>query len=105
MPAGRRSAAAGAVDRVASAWLIRRFIDPDARFLWLERLGDCSSQALGFDFDSAAFPHVGALVTFEVLVASFGLGHDPIWCGSAPWCTRSTLAKVSCRRRAPLKPC
>ncbi|MDB5906998.1 MAG: ChrB [Massilia sp.] len=64
------------VDRVASAWLIRRFIDGDARFLWLETPEDCPSDALGFDFDRAAFTHIGERVTFEVLLASFDLEHD-----------------------------
>ena len=61
------------VDRLASAWLIRRFIDPDARFLWLKRPADCPRKAVGFDFDGATFSHVGARVTFETLLASFGL--------------------------------
>jgi len=65
------------VDRMASAWLIRRFIDPQARFLWLEQPEDCPPEALGFDFDSAEFTHVGQRVTFEVLLASFGLDADP----------------------------
>lgn len=65
------------VDRVASAWLIRRFIDPKARFKWLAKPSDCSKNALGFDFDGAAFSHVGNLVTFETLMASFGLDKDP----------------------------
>ena len=39
------------VDRVASAWLIRRFIDPDAQFRWLASPADCPKKALGFDFD------------------------------------------------------
>jgi hypothetical protein len=65
------------VDRVASAWLIRRFIDGQARFLWLESPADCPSDALGFDFDGAAFSHVGDRVTYEVLAASFGLEADP----------------------------
>ena len=64
------------VDRMASAWLIRRFIDPKARFLWLEKPEDCPEDALGFDFDGAAFTHVGQRVTFEVLLASFGLESD-----------------------------
>ncbi len=64
------------VDRVASAWLIRRFIDREARFLWLETPADCPPDALGFDFDSAAFTHIGDRVTFEVLLASFGLEQD-----------------------------
>ncbi len=64
-------------DRLASAWLIRRFIDPDARILWLDKPADCPEDALGFDFDGATFTHVGSRVTFEVLAASFDLEHDP----------------------------
>ncbi len=64
------------VDRVASAWLIRRFIDPQARFLWLEKPSACPKKALGFDFDGATFTHIGERVTFEVLLASFGLDQD-----------------------------
>jgi hypothetical protein len=64
------------VDRVASAWLIRRFIDPDARFRWLARPSDCPKSALGFDFDGATFTHVGDRVTFETLMGSFGLDDD-----------------------------
>lgn len=65
------------VDRVASAWLIRRFIDTHARFVWLASPVDCPPDALGFDFDGATFTHVGDRVTFEVLLASFGLDRDP----------------------------
>jgi len=61
------------VDRLASAWLIRRFIDPRAQWLWLAAPQDCPRTAVGFDFDGAEFSHVGARVTFEVLLASFGL--------------------------------
>jgi len=61
------------VDRLASAWLIRRFIDRKARFVWLEATSKCPRDAVGFDFDGAAFSHVGARVTFETLVASFQL--------------------------------
>ncbi|WP_423459515.1 chromate resistance protein ChrB domain-containing protein [Ottowia sp. VDI28] len=61
------------VDRVASAWLIQRYIDPHARFLWLDTPASCPPDALGFDFDGATFSHVGERVTFEVLLASFGL--------------------------------
>lgn len=65
------------VDRMASAWLIRRFIDPAARFVWLEQPSHCPRDALGFDFDGAEFTHAGQRVTFEVLLASFGLESDP----------------------------
>ncbi|NKI72257.1 chromate resistance protein [Collimonas pratensis] len=63
------------VDRLACAWLIRRFIDPQARLLWLASPCDCPADALGFDFDGATFSHVGSRVSFEVLLASFGLEH------------------------------
>lgn len=65
------------VDRMASAWLIRRFIDPKAKILWLKDIKRCPKAALGFDFDGATFSHVGARVTFEHLLASFGLEDDP----------------------------
>lgn len=64
------------VDRVASAWLIRRFIDLDARFLWLDNPADCPKGVLGFDFNEATFTHIGDKVTFEVLLTSFGLDDD-----------------------------
>jgi hypothetical protein len=63
-------------DRVASAWLIQRFIDKRARFVWLKDTAKCPKQALGFDFDNAAFTHVGDKVTFEVLLSSFKLQTD-----------------------------
>ena len=66
------------VDRMASAWLIRRFIDREAKFLWLDNPAKCPKTALGFDFDGAAFTHVGGRVSFEVLAASFGLDADPV---------------------------
>lgn len=61
------------VDRLACAWLIRRFIDPQAKLLWLDSPAHCPADALGFDFDGATFSHLGAKVTFEVMLASFGL--------------------------------
>lgn len=61
------------VDRLASAWLIQRFIDVEARFVWLKTPADCPKKAIGYDFDGANFSHVGARVTFETLLASFAL--------------------------------
>jgi hypothetical protein len=65
------------VDRLASAWLIARFIDKQPTFLWLTRAAKCPKSALGFDFDGATFTHVGERVTFEMLAASFALDQDP----------------------------
>jgi hypothetical protein len=64
------------VDRVASAWLIRRCIDPEARFVWLTTPQECPADAIGFDFDGAMFTHTETRVTFEVLLASFDLTTD-----------------------------
>lgn len=65
------------VDRLASAWLVKRYIDKDAKFVWIDRPRDCPKKAVGFDFDGAEFTHVDGRVTFEVLAASFGLQGDP----------------------------
>ena len=64
------------VDRLASAWLIRRFIDSAARFVWLDRPSSLPRKAVGYDFDGAEFTHVGNRVTFEVLMEAFGLEKD-----------------------------
>lgn len=66
------------VDRVASAWLIRNYIDPKAIFIWLKSPKDCPKTALGFDFDGATFTHSDGLVTFEVLAQSFGINEGAI---------------------------
>ena len=65
------------VDRLACAWLIRHFIDPVAKFVWLSEPLRPPRGVVGFDFDGARFTHVGNRVTFEVLMASFGLDQDP----------------------------
>ncbi|MBT2320860.1 chromate resistance protein [Variovorax paradoxus] len=65
------------VDRLACAWLIRRFIDPDAEFVWLEDAARAPRGVLGFDYDGARFTHIGARVTFEVMAASFDLEREP----------------------------
>lgn len=64
------------VDRLASAWLIKRFIDPQATISWLVSPNDAGPEVLGFDFDGAEFTHVGSRVTFEVLAATFGITSD-----------------------------
>ena len=61
------------IDRLASAWIIQKLIDPQAKFIWLEHPNECPKDALGFDFDDAHFTHINHLVTFEVLIHSFEL--------------------------------
>ncbi|WP_395703198.1 chromate resistance protein ChrB domain-containing protein [Aquabacterium sp.] len=65
------------VDRLACAWLIRRYIDTEARFVWLPDPTHAPRGVLGFDYDGARFTHVGARCSFEVMAASFGLDADP----------------------------
>ncbi len=63
------------VDRIASAWLIRRFIDPAARFKFVEPKGyRPESSELRFDMFDAEYTHVGDHCTFETLLARFDLG-------------------------------
>ncbi len=61
------------VDRMASAWLVRRFIDPDATFRFAKNKGQ---NEIGFDMFDAEFTHAGDRCTFEVLLDRFRLGND-----------------------------
>lgn len=62
------------VDRIGSAWLIRRFIDPDATFRFVDPADyEPKSAELRFDMYQGEFTHEGDLCTFEVLVARHGL--------------------------------
>lgn len=65
------------VDRMASAWLIRRFIDPEARFKFVPARGyKPEPSEVRFDTFEAEFTHEGELCTFEVLIDRLGLA-DP----------------------------
>lgn len=62
------------VDRMASAWLIRRHIDPDARFRFVDARGHVPAPGdLRFDMFDAEYTHEGDACTFEVLLRRFGL--------------------------------
>jgi hypothetical protein len=68
------------VDRMASAWLIKRFIDPRAIFSFVDEQeaklpeGD----AVTFDMRNAALTHIADMCTFEVILKSFGLKTEPL---------------------------
>ena len=65
------------IDRIASAWLIRRFIDADARFKFVPGTGYVAAPGeLRFDMFEGEFTHRGDRCTFEVLLAETGLA-DP----------------------------
>jgi hypothetical protein len=61
------------VDRMSSAWLIRRFIDSAARFDFAADRKSVSDDAVPFDMYGVEFTHRGELCTFEVLCATFNL--------------------------------
>ncbi len=70
------------IDRIACPWLIRRFIDANAKFLFVtpgqvvpvaERFG-----ATPFDVEDVFWTHRGVLCTFDVMIAEFGLSHPPL---------------------------
>jgi hypothetical protein len=65
------------VDRLATAWLITRFVDRSPRFVWIDNPRRCPKGAFGYDFDGATFSHVDGKVTFEVVLHVFGLTADP----------------------------
>jgi len=61
------------VDRIACAWFIRRFLDPAARFRFVEpRDGAVRPSELGFDLPGGTFTHEGGGCSFETLVARTG---------------------------------
>ena len=62
------------VDRIGSAWLIRRFIDPQATFRFVDTANYSHAEGeLRFDMYEGEFTHEGNLCTFEVLVARHNL--------------------------------
>ncbi len=68
------------MDRIACPWLIRRFIDPAAVFLFVApaEVADVANRfgATAFDIDGAFWSHRGELCTFDVMLDEFGL-HTP----------------------------
>ena len=63
------------VDRMASAWLIRKFIDKKVGFGFISEqdVEDLKKDSIAFDVRGGEFTHVGDMCTFEVLVKTFGL--------------------------------
>jgi hypothetical protein len=80
-PLGRTwvTRAAVYVDRIASAWLIRRFIDPEARFRCVApKQYHPEPDDLRFDMYDGEFTHDGDLCTFETLCRHFALADPPL---------------------------
>jgi len=64
-------------DRLASAWLVRRFVDPEGKVVWLEKTQPPPAGAIGFGFDGAHFTNSAARVTFEEILAQLKLATNP----------------------------
>lgn len=63
------------IDRLAAIWLIKRFIDPKARFVFIAE-GEMAEGAIGFDLYGGEFTHRGEDCTFETMIKEFGLTDD-----------------------------
>ena len=70
------------IDRIACPWLIRRFVDPNAVFLFVApsevvAVGE-RFDAVPFDIENVFWSHRGELCTFDVMVEEFGLATPPM---------------------------
>ncbi|MHB8448910.1 MAG: chromate resistance protein ChrB domain-containing protein [Mycobacteriales bacterium] len=65
------------VDRAACAWLIRRYVDPDAEFLFVDDPGALPQGVTAFDMRGAALGHHHGRCSFETALAHFELTADP----------------------------
>jgi hypothetical protein len=63
-------------DRLACAWLIRRFVDPEGSVTWLDKAQACPAGEIGFAFEGARFGNNASQVTFEVMLQQFGLAKN-----------------------------
>jgi rhodanese-related sulfurtransferase len=70
------------IDRIACPWLIRRFVDPGAVFLFVapSEIEGVAARfgATPFDAEGVFWSHRGALCTFDVMVEEFGLATEPL---------------------------
>jgi hypothetical protein len=64
------------IDRMACAWLIRRFVDGDAEFVFVDDPDEVPGDATAFDIRGAQFSHHGGECTFERILAHYDLD-DP----------------------------
>jgi hypothetical protein len=67
------------VDRAACAWLVRRFVDPDAEFVFVLDEADVPADATPFDMRGAELSHHGDDCSFETMLRHFGLDDPVLW--------------------------
>jgi hypothetical protein len=72
------------VDRIACPWLIKRFVDPEAEFLYVppERVLTVAEQtgAIPYDVPEVELGHHGAECSFDAIVKKYGLSDPALWC-------------------------
>jgi len=67
------------IDRAACAWLIRRFLDPGAEFLFVSGVADVPVDATAFDMPGVDYSHHGEDCTFETLLRRHDLSDPVLW--------------------------
>src|SRR5262249_29149533 len=67
------------VDRAACAWLIRRYLDPQAEFVFVEELEDVPADASAFDMRGAELGHHNGSCSFETFLARYELDDPVLW--------------------------
>jgi hypothetical protein len=67
------------IDRGACAWLIRRWIDPDAHFVLVDDAADSPADAVAYDMPKAALGHRGHLCSFETMLRNYDLTDPVLW--------------------------
>jgi hypothetical protein len=67
------------VDRAACAWLLRRFVDPEAEFVFVEDPADVPEGATPFDMRGAELSHHGGDCSFETMLHHFGIDDPVLW--------------------------
>jgi hypothetical protein len=65
------------VDRTACAWLIRRFVDPEAEFVFVHDPDEVPEDATPFDMRGVALSHHGGACSFETILERYDLAGDP----------------------------
>jgi len=67
------------IDRAACAWLIRRFIDPDAEFAFVADPAEVAAESTAFDIRGADLSHHGADCSFETILRRYDLTDPVLW--------------------------
>jgi hypothetical protein len=67
------------IDRASSAWLLRRFVDPEATFVFVDGPGDVPPDATAFDMRGVDYGHHGADCTFETILRRHDLDDPVLW--------------------------